>query len=215
MIRFRTKSLLILMLIAACLATAAHWIWVRPSAEELARHRQQMELLDKMSRIPMTCGDWEAESEEVPAEYGGVVYLSRWFQHTKTGEKVGLALVAGHFRHVARFVAPNVGCRLEYFPGSHVVPAGNDGENVEFRQIADKVSQTHQVWAWSMTEDGRWEAPEQPRIRYGYCPLLYKMYFVTEHSGGATRAEQAETAKALVSEFAQALIPSVNQALFP
>ena len=63
-------------------------------------------------------------------------------------------------------------------------------------------------WTWSY--DGRWIAPDLPRVALVGQPALYKLYFITEVLQPGQAIEQNPAV-----DFMRSFIPATNAVLFP
>ena len=181
--------------------------------------------------IPHTIGDWEGVDRPVDPKVlqvaGADGYIDRVYTNKNTNQQVSIWLIVGHFRQVSRHT-PNFCYRAAGFeqvekvglfpfevkglPTSTFRTAKFKG-NVDGRDIFQRV-----FWAWWKPEplEGEqaaeglniaWSAPEDPRIDFGYCRALYKLYFTAPTSAD----EQPE--ESVCIEFASEFLPIANQAI--
>jgi len=183
------------------------------------------------SEIPREFGDWVGEDRAVDPEIlevaGADGYIDRTYTNQKTNEQVSIWFIVGHFRQVSRHT-PNFCYRAAGFDQVEPVSVHRfqvaDLPTSEFRTAKfmanDSGRQLFQrvFWAWWKPEplkEGQspddvnvvWTAPEEPRIGFGYCRALYKLYF-TAHSDAEERPEESVCLK-----FASEFLPIVHERL--
>lgn len=183
------------------------------------------------TEIPRTVGDWEGEDRPVDAKVletaGADGYIDRVYTNTKTGEQVSIWLIVGHFRHVSRHT-PNVCYRVAGFEQlGDAVPYRIDVPGIptsEFRTAkfskaaGNSIFYQRVFWGWwkpEPLEEGQsaddvniaWASPEDPRLHFGYCRALYKLYFT------AGTSEEETPDQSVCLKFATEFLPIVHDRL--
>ena len=155
----------------------------------------------KVSRLPPTIGFWKSQEETISdreLKVAGVdEYIRRRYVHSQTGQSVTLTLLCGQSGpisvHPPTACFEGVGYELASGPAVTTVDlkkqstdsTANDKpicrfNKASFRQSSGHTDQAIRVfWGWSV--DGKWQAPEYPRITFRGHPFLYKLY-VTDRS---------------------------------
>jgi hypothetical protein len=186
---------------------------------------QRAALLDK---VPSTVGDWHGDDTPVDPNVrktaGAIGAVQREYHNVRTGEKVRLWLIVGHAREVS-FHTPDVCYPGQGFqaraPENSVYPmVFPDRPKTDFltntflRENANGQQLERVFWTWynpmNKENEGKvvWEAPTNPRWRFGNSRALYKMYFT------ATMRDPKEMAEASPCvRFARDFLPEVNKAL--
>lgn len=183
------------------------------------------------TQIPYQIGDWVGEDRPVDPKVlevaGADGYIDRVYTNTKTDQKVSIWLIVGHFRQVSRHT-PNFCYKAAGFkqvekatlfafdipdlPTSKFRTAkflNQDGSQDYYQRV---------FWAWwkpnplepgQTTEDVNiaWSSPEDPRIDFGYCRALYKLYFTSITTPDETPGES------VCLEFASEFLPLVHDRL--
>ncbi len=176
---------------------------------------------DKLAQIPTSISDWEGEELPVDAKQLERVklagHLSRRYTHRVSGQQVSIFIACDRPGPVSVH-APDVcytsaGFRIlgdETRTAVEVASAGITGEffvanfgkpsasNPEFLRI---------YWAWN--GHGEWRAPALPRLTFGGCAALYKLYVIGSYASNSQAKEAEETC----TRFMQALLPELNKAL--
>ncbi|MGI9458305.1 MAG: exosortase-associated EpsI family protein [Aeoliella sp.] len=181
--------------------------------------------------VPMEFGDWVGEDqiveEEIRTTAGADGYISRVYTNQRTQDQVSIWFIVGHFRQVARHT-PNVCYRANGFEQienisnyKFVVEGQPDAEfrTSKFMRDQDGLRRFQRVfWAWwrpDPLEEGEsasdirvaWSAPEEPRVGFGYCRALYKLYFT------ASTNESELPAESICNQFAKEFIPIVDETI--
>lgn len=183
------------------------------------------------TEIPREFGDWVGVDRDVSQEIletaGADGYIDRTYTNTRTNQQVSIWLIVGHFRQVARHT-PNVCYRAA---GYEQV----EKESMHKMEVLDLPTSTFRTakfminkngvdlyqrvyWAWwkpEPLEEGdsaqdvniAWAGPEDPRLEFGFCRALYKLYF----TAGTTAEERPDESVCL--EFAEEFLPIVHERL--
>ncbi len=204
--------------------TLLDWIWGANTPALQCAY-----LLEK--EIPYEFGDWVGVDDPVDPQVldvaGADGYISRTYTNKNTNQRVSIWFIVGHFRQVSRHT-PNFCYRASGF--DQIGPSPTHKFEIsglptsKFRTakfvMVDGSQQRYErvFWAWWKPEklaEGQtgedvsiaWSAPEDPRIDFGYCRALYKLYFTS----GTTAEESAPESVCL--EFATEFLPIVNERL--
>lgn len=190
--------------------------WGEPGAEAA-------ELGKRFEQVPKQIGDWVGEDlpvdEIVKNTAGAVNYVSRRYKNEKTGRVVTLWLIVGHSRDVCRHT-PNIcypasGFRQDGIQIKHHMELPSDktadfftGKFIKDDAFGRRVERV--FWAWNHPEHDHWEAADYPRVHYGLSRALYKVYFTSDVLVDENTADEN-----VAAEFAELMLPSINEALFP
>lgn len=180
--------------------------------------------------VPKSFGDWQSEDRPVDPQVqksaGAMgVAISRDYRNTRTGEKVGLWLIVGHARDIS-FHTPDV-C----YPSSGFETRSRENSlypmvvqglpdtpfwtNTFYKE--DQISGRTLIrvfWTWFNPDEDEnggkivWEAPSNPRWRFGNTRALYKMYFTSDMHDQMETAEQSACL-----HFARDFLPVVDKIL--
>lgn len=176
---------------------------------------------DRLQKVPMSVGDWEgADQEEMDPrerEVAGVDgSVARRYTNRLTGAVVNISLVSGQFRNVAQHV-----------PTQCYVAAGYQMMNPEiqydietdvgpvkcYTTVFKKDEHTGTTYLrvfWTWSYDGKWIAPDLPRVALVGQPALYKLYFIDVVPMPGQPIEQNAAV-----DFVRKFIPDTNKVLFP
>lgn len=177
-------------------------------------------IAEQLQSIPATFGDWSATEVEVPAdqlERGEILgHLSRRYINRKSGAAVSVLVVLGRPGPISVHT-PDVcfkGAGYEQLAASqsydeNIPGIGPCGFTVtSFNLPSTTLPETIRVF-WSWSTDGRWTAPENPRITFAGKPFLLKMYATRSmHS----RDEETKDDESLV--LLKELLPALKRAVF-
>jgi len=185
----------------------------------------------RFKEVPTEVGPWVGTDEKVKEETlnqaGAVSHVSRKYVNSETGASVDLWLIVGHSRDISRHT-PDICYPAQGFAqdGSKqkrkIEVAGEEGEQQEATFFTARFRQEQSLggggplvrvfWAWNPNtkDEQQWVAPDRQRVAFGNNPALYKMYFT------ASMPDRNQPISENVAlEFAEVMIPAVNQALFP
>ena len=176
---------------------------------------------DRIKEIPMVVGDWEgADQEEMDPREREVAEadasLGRVYTNRLSGKVVNISLVSGRFRGVAQHV-----------PTQCYVAAGYQMMNPEiqydietdvgpvkcYTTVFKKDEHTGTTYLrvfWTWSYDGKWIAPDLPRVALVGQPALYKMYFIEVLPMPGQPIEQTAAV-----DFVRTFMPATNAVLFP
>lgn len=201
------------------------WVWSSNVPAQQCAYLLQTE-------IPNEIGDWvgvdQPVDEQVRKTAGADGYISRTYVNQETNERVTVWFIVGHFRNVARHT-PNICYRnagftqveranlqpflVDDLPDSEFRTAKFRGPGPNGQVVHERV-----FWAWwkpEPLEEGQtaddvlieWTSPEDPRLKYGFCRALYKLYFTS-----STNEEEAP-GESVCLDFAQEFLPVVDAEL--
>jgi hypothetical protein len=187
--------------------------WHRPAELEAG--------LSKLADVPMTIGDWHAQSEELEEAVLGRAgidgYIFRNYENQLTGQKVTVLLMCGRpgplsvhtpdacYRGAGfHQIGPIAKVSQKY--GSGASSAQFSRAKFSKEDVTDGSSVRIQ-WSWSAS--GVWSTPSSPRAAFARMPALYKLY-VLQHETPANEKANEEVCKSFVEQ----LLPSLDGTLF-
>lgn len=174
----------------------------------------------RLARVPFEIDGWRGENSWIDPrqlEAGQIAgHLSRSYRPNDGGEPVTVLLVLGKPGPIAvhtpdvcytasGFDAVGVSRRVS-FPGDQ--SSSPRFWRGEFGRSRGVISDSRRI-LWSWTTDGRWDAPDHPRMSYATQRLLYKLYLIQEVESDVTSPSDDR-----VLAFAGAFLPVLNHALF-
>jgi hypothetical protein len=174
--------------------------------------------LSRLRELPERVGDWQASPLEMDAavlhQAGAEGWWLRRFTNTRTDETVNILLLCGPTRYMAIHRPEDCYRGAGYEMAAPASPLTiNDGSDVfwtaRFRK-PDAVGSPQLRIYWSWFADGRWRAPESPRLAFAGTPVLYKLYAIRELSEPAEQAARDSSAELL-----QLLVPELSHSLSP
>lgn len=146
---------------------------------------------ERLAEVPMNVADWQGESRELDAqqiakaELSG--YLYRRYVNERTQEAVTILLVCGRAGPVSLH-SPDVcyqgaGYHLSEPQSRRDVSRENMPEPVEcwvgqFQKDGAVPDPLRIFWTWST--NGRWQAPDTPRLAFARADALYKLYVIRD-----------------------------------
>lgn len=183
------------------------------------------------TEVPREFGDWvgvdRVVSKEILDTAGADGYIDRVYTNTRTNDQVSIWLIVGHFRQVARHT-PNICYRAAGYEQL-------EKESMQKIDVPDLPTSTFRTakftinkdgnqyyqrvfWAWWKPEELKegesaediniaWAGPEDPRLKFGFCRALYKLYF-TSNSTAEERPDES-----VCLEFAEEFLPIVQDCL--
>lgn len=175
----------------------------------------------RVADVPKTIGDWEARDEELGAREtvvagirGGVL---RKYARRGTGDVVTVLLICGRGGpmsvHTPDVCFAGNGYQTKGAPRRHAVETAGPAPAEFWAARFDKPGADHDalgiMWAW--TVDGRWDAADNPRVRFGRSPAVYKLYLI--HPVADPDAHPATDP--VLADFARGFLPAARTALFP
>jgi hypothetical protein len=176
---------------------------------------------DRLQQVPLEIGEWEGTDQEEMDERERQVAeadasLARQYRNRLTGQAVSVSLVSGKFRGIAQHVPTQCYVAAGYLMMNTEIQytVETSAGPVQCYTTAFKKEEgtgTHYLrvfWTWSY--DGRWIAPDLPRVALVGQPALYKLYFITEVLQPGQAIEQNPAV-----DFMRSFIPATNAVLFP
>lgn len=174
----------------------------------------------RLANVPTEIGGWRSRDLEInpaaaeQAELAGHVFRS--YENPATGAEVTVLLVCGRPGPISAH-SP-----LVCFPGAGFVQTSppvtsridsSAGEEWEFARSGftkeTPVGQTHVRIFWSLSADGNWSVPRNPRLHFATNKYLYKVYVTRElnHADEAIKDDPA-------LDFLAGFLPEINRVLF-
>lgn len=173
----------------------------------------------RIDQVPMNIGAWHGEDEEglEPREVAIAKitgYLSRSYVHAQTQQRVRVLLACGRpgpiSVHTPDICLAGAGYAAVGAPRIYANQSAASGSPQLWtaRFVKEGLPDSPYLrvyWAWSMK--GQWEAPTNPRWRFGSAPALYKLYLMEEVSGSENPEDDA--CRQFMPEFLSALDKSL------
>jgi hypothetical protein len=175
----------------------------------------------KLQELPLTIGDWDGSYREMDPDVlaltGGAAAVVPRYTNRRTGEVIDLMVLYGRPGPVSVHTpevcytgagyqptsAPShwdVGLEhagaAQFWTGIFVQPHRNDSSTI-----------LRILWSWS--GDGRWTAPDSPRVTFASKPAICKLYVIHPLTD-----ENEPLEKDPCNEFARAFLPELNRVLF-
>ena len=205
-------------LIVACAAVQGYMSrrWAPSVSDELVR------LQACYDTFPMQIGTWKGEEMKITDREldraGARACISRTYTNTENpSEKVGLYLICGYSRDVAVHTPDacyvSAGYTVESKPRQYYFGRGAMRSTFFFanfyRQRGTQVDQKRIFWGW--TTDGKWQAPDYPRYKWGGHAALNKVYLTCDKQ---TSGKDTDTNNPCI-KFAPLVIATAQEHLFP
>jgi hypothetical protein len=175
----------------------------------------------KLQELPLTIGDWDGSYREMDPEVlaltGGLAAVVPRFNNRQTGEVIDLMILYGRpgpvsvhtpdVCYVGAGYAPTAppthhdigleqGNAAQFWTGVFAKPHRNDSSSV-----------LRILWSWS--GDGRWAAPDSPRVTFASKPAICKLYVIHQLTD-----ENEPLEKDPCNEFVRVFLPELNRVLF-
>jgi hypothetical protein len=166
----------------------------------------------RLDQIRLTLGDWQGRRLEFAPErlQGAAGCFWAQFTRARDGRTVGVFVVAGRPGPVAEHT-PDVCYEASGFRVGTRQKISLGGAELATAALAKDHAAGRQrlriYWAWS--PDGKWSAPEYPRIAFARYGALYKLYVLRELSRTDESVEDEPCCDLL-----RRLLPELQQALF-
>ncbi len=208
---------MLLLLMAALVVGAGLWHGIL--SDRWGQSDELTEAVRRLENLKANIGEWDSTALELDprqlreAEILG--YVSRRYVNRISGEQVGMLLIYGRLQpvsvHNPEICFQGAGYvmdkrRLQSIRGA--LP-GQIPEFWSARFTKDPAPEPlHILWAWS--HDGHWLAPEHPRWHFYRAKALYKLYLIRQG-----KALDATPIDSTLLAFVRALLPELQQALFP
>jgi|SRR5262245_17000946 len=173
--------------------------------------------------LPEAIGPWRMQASETLSDDVLRIldcrsYQSRFYISKETGEQVALILLAGSagplLAHTPDVCYASSGLAMTDPVGPEVV-RGTGAQADTFhratvlgKSVDQKRSRVYYAWR---TFDGRWQAPDHPRLVLGGQPMLYKLQVVGEAGALSDEASVIDPARRFLDD----LLPVLDQSLKP
>jgi len=168
-----------------------------------------------LATLALELGEWRGE--DMPQESVGdkpTFALYRRYTHRQSGRWVAVMLAHGRPGHVSVHNPEHCYLGSGYTLADQIAPDGVEagGGAAKFwaanfqKKRATGVESVRIRWTW--TTDGRWQAPDWPRLHFATARHLYKLYLIQPAS-----ADGADE-RAVFQEFAPLLLEEMRQKLF-
>ena len=172
----------------------------------------------RLSNVPLTVGDWSGQDVEVSVRERDAAnakgLLHRRYVNGRTGGAISLMIVFGRpgpvSVHTPDICYPGSGFDEVGAVSRFDLPGAPGGQMWarRFQKASAAPTQIRVLYGW--TADGKWQAPDNPRLAFVRAPFLYKMYVVRQ----LARPDESIDGDPAV-EFLRAFLPPLRDALFP
>lgn len=210
------RGLSILVGLATLIVTGVvHGLWT----ERWQVSEELLEATRRLEDLPDSLGAWQGSSCEQDAEAlamaGATGHYSRSFLDPETGDRILVILLVGRAARMAvhrpEHCYQAAGYKFGGRPGKLTVrvpemPAAEFFTGLFTREEADGPSQLRILWSFGC--DGRWEAPDNPRVQFARKKSLYKLYLVRETGGSPVNPENDPCVRLL-----SLLLPALGRTL--
>ncbi len=175
----------------------------------------------KLKDVGLVLGQWEGKDTKpldaqdlAVGEIAG--YLSRIYVNRQTGSALSVLVVCGRPGPIAAHTPEVcfVGSGMDLVKKSREVISWSPSQPPaecfvgQFRKLQSGLPNQRRV-VWSMTTDGSWSAPDNPRWTFRGAAALYKFYLVREIPNGEELLENDN-----LFEFMKVFIPELERVLF-
>jgi hypothetical protein len=187
-----------------------HGFWTqRWGASEALEHA-----VARLEHVPLQAGSWTALNVEADPEPFRQARAAGWWmrRYTRQGGKNAVLVIlmcgrAGQMSvHTPDVCYRGAGYEMAGTQEQKTLPGGAQYWFARFRPATPTAPELAIGWAWS--SDGRWQAPDAPRLTFGGQPYLYKLYVVRE-------AAASPGADPVIAAFLQEVLPVFDDTLFP
>lgn len=174
----------------------------------------------KVAALSTTVGDWDMVHERSLdpnelADAGVVSYVVRTYRHRETRSQVEILLLCGRPGHISVHT-PDIcfqGAGYE-FSGSPSRKAdtgqpGNDFWTADCAKQTGALPENYRLY-WSWNAEGRWQAPDNPRLTFARHKALFKLYVIEK-----TPSTHGSSEKDPAVDFLGQLLPELKKRLFP
>jgi hypothetical protein len=183
---------------------------------------------DRVSEVPMEIGDWDGKltpalDERTMNAAGAVSSLSCRFQNrTNKDWIVDVHIVCGRmldvFAHTPDRCYPSSGFEVVKSQVKTSVVLGPDSTadlfTAAFLKSDRRISSTERVY-WTFSSDGKWVAPDAPRLALAGQRALFKVYLINaadKRDQGVDNTPSAELAKVLLPQLTKIFFRQANGA---
>jgi hypothetical protein len=185
------------------------------------RSKDAAELQVRFDRFPEAIGPWKGKQVPVSEKHlrkaEAQAYLSRLYVHEQTRAAVNVLVLAGEpgalGAHDPEVCFAGSGLRSLGSPTKGVVP-GTTAELWTGHYETAGVSSTEVTVSWGWFGKDVWKAPNNPRLGYSGCDLIFKLY-VSRVVTAAERAAGTDPAQELIIPFLRELEPRLNRSASP
>lgn len=181
------------------ISLGGHWV-VRGAVSSVDQDSLLQAAGEAAAQLPTSFGNWRVESSEPLSEktlatLSCTAHQSRVYVNDDTGERVSMVLLVGRagplVAHTPEVCMSSVNYRI-VASGRPEFVSSDGGRNtfarVELRSNSDSSDSQRVYYAWRPPK-GNWQAPENPRMKLGGSPMLYKLQLAT--SDVAVAAEKS------------------------
>ena len=196
-------------IVLVLLAGVAHGVW----SNRWGNPSELNAATERLAQVPKVIGDWTGQELELNPrvlEIGEIAgYVHRRYENRLTGQVVKVLLVCGKSGPIAAHTPDicygGIGFHLVAKPTRYTLPTADTFWTAQVRkQDSHQTANLRVWWAWNATD--HWEAPDNPRLKFGRFPALYKLYVVRELTAGDESPDPGTI-------FLQRLVPELQRSL--
>jgi hypothetical protein len=176
----------------------------------------------RLAKVSLSLGDWEGIEVDMDsrqlAQAEAVGYLSRRYIHRRSGAEVSVFIICGRpgpiAVHTPDICYGGIGFKPIKKETQYKVEGNADSPEAEFFKAdmskPDPVTpdQLRIYWGWKAGHG--WQAPANPRLKFGGSPALYKLYVVYHPASGSQLPEHDPA-----EDFMHDLLPELEKVLSP
>jgi hypothetical protein len=179
----------------------------------------------RLADVPRTLGGWDAEDQELDprqvaaAELKG--YVLRRYTHRESGAAVSVLLVCGRpgpvSVHTPDVCFQGAGQAMKGTPQRQRFEVADLTAAPEFwtarfdRTVPGTPVPEPTTVLWGWAADGRWSAPENPRVEFARSGALYKLYVIRP----VTKPDGRPADDPALVDFLRTFLPALQTTLFP
>lgn len=214
--RYRLSTLLGCTVALCLLSAIAHWVWVRPSAQEIALAKQQSAIRAAFQETPTMLGKWrQVEHKLYPGTSSTalVALFQRW-RNTSTGQTVEAWFFGGHAGkvygadHWLDTEFTDDWCPKKRSFGMSGVSSAYSGASLDG-------TDSKMLILYAYSKDGEWRGAENARLELGFVRRCFKLRLHKTIDLIDLDAETMEVDFEGMSELMDLLTEDANVRLFP
>jgi hypothetical protein len=178
----------------------------------------------RLANVPTTIGEWEGADTAVDAKQlaqaEAVSYLSRrYLKRGGTGAEVSAFIICGRpgpvSVHTPDICYGGIGFQIVGSQNQYHVAGDAQTPSADFIwanfEKTDVVSPGRLRIYWTWKSGPGWQAPSNPRMKFGGAAALYKLYLVYRPAPGAAFTDDDDPCREFMKDF----LPELEKALSP
>jgi hypothetical protein len=185
------------------------WSWLRPGAAE---SEAPAVVSERLATIPMRIGPWTGTDNDVKPKGMRIAeaeaYLSRTYRSEKGAYEYSVMILYGSpgglGAHDPKTCYAGTGFEQKGSGAKSLSKDGSELWNARFERERPTMAALDVYWGWST--DGRWRAPDQPRLAFAGEGRIYKIYI--QRAVGSRESVATDS-----SEFLAPFLHEVQKAL--